>query len=366
MPKLITQVKKYKKNYFASVSMESVFHRAMDFRSFSREFHFSVFFFWIVISGGIYYGMYTALSVFTFNALGISLPLAAAASKKFCDDVITMSYFCFGNIFSDSIAIVIAKIIILLYTVPLFLILFNVGKKRLIAYLNTIKEFRGDKPQKYNDSINLVGLCKDIAMDIGVQTPDIAVTPLIIPKMRAEYIGFPYFKSYISMSKACFKLEDSEIEGPMAHEIFHIKHHSFKWYLLNLLSDFTLFGNGFLAVLTNSYLNELKADEFAAQWLQKRNIPLSNFINALKFLVGSADYAKKEDMSLGLGIEEEKEEKEEMSVGSHSERLKTILSRIKNNFNIVFEMYFGNHIMSYIHPSLEERIARVKAIENGS
>ena len=41
---------------------------------------------------------------------------------------------------------------------------------------------------------------------------------------------------------------------------------------------------------------------------------------------------------------------------------KSIFGRVKQNFNVLFQMYFGEEILSYIHPSLEERIKRIEAM----
>lgn len=358
--RLVSQIKEYIKNYFIAASTGSIFQSALDFRGFSKKFSFLVFFFWIIVSVGIYWGTYTTLSVFTFNVLGVGLPFVADVSEKFCNDINFIFYFFLKPHIPARISITFSKVIIFIYTLPLFWILFKIGEKKINTYLDNIKEFRSNWLRVDNDRKNLLELCNDIALANKVQPPNIIVIPSIVPKMETKYIGFPYFKSYILITEGCLKFTDYEIAGLLAHEIHHIKYHSFKWRLLNLMSDYTLFGNGFLAVITNSYLKELEADERAIRWLQKQKMPLSNFVNALQIMAVSATLDEIEVTSPRGGSRKEKD------IRVCFKWIKLFFGRLRNNANTVVEIYFGNQILSYIHPTLEDRIKRIQVMVNSS
>lgn len=174
--------------------------------------------------------------------------------------------------------------------------------------------------------------------------------------LSTKYIGFPYFTSCIFISEGCLKFTQLEMEGLIAHEIYHAKQHTLKWYLMKLLSDYSLFGGGFLAVASNSYYNELKADEYAISWLVRNNGSIDAYINSLIMLSSLRSVFERKHHGLNLVSEDPiTKEKELFTNGS-------ILNKIRMNINILLDVYFSDEILSYIHPSLEERRNRLKEI----
>ena len=164
---------------------------------------------------------------------------------------------------------------------------------------------------------------------------------------------FPFFRPYIRLTDGVFKkLKSLELMCLIVHEMYHIKRHSFKWYLLNLFSDFTFFGTGFLSIATDSYQFELDADYHAACWA-KENGAVFDFINALRIM--SWSYFPKEGVDLDIGggdfITSKEEKMEELFIKKNIRKI-----------DAFFELYFGDEIFSYIHPPLEKRIERIKEI----
>jgi Zn-dependent protease with chaperone function len=44
------------------------------------------------------------------------------------------------------------------------------------------------------------------------------------------------------------------------------------------------------------------------------------------------------------------------------DKKESLIKRLKRNIDALFELYFGEEILSYIHPPLEERIERIRAM----
>ena len=191
-----------------------------------------------------------------------------------------------------------------------------------------------------------------------MDAPPIAVIPSRAFYASTKIVGFPGFKTYIVISERCLELKDEELEGILAHELFHIKHHAVIWYLLNLLSDISLFGNGFLVVLINSYQNELDSDRFVVKWLEENKIMASNYIDALRIMTLSSSLYEVKD--IGIRIREFNDK-----AGLRTDiNGKPLINKVIGKIKILNEFYFGDLVISYIHPSVDERIERIKAMES--
>jgi Zn-dependent protease with chaperone function len=243
----------------------------------------------------------------------------------------------------------------LVYSAPLLLIILQVTTKRLNSYAKDVQLIRKFKLTGNNKEFRLYELCRVIADCFDAAKPDIVLVPSKLPIIATKYIGAPYFRSYILLSQGCLNMKEAELAALLAHEIYHVKRHTFKWYLLNLLSDYTLFGTGFLAITTNSYAYELEADYHAAIWA-KRMGSVSDFINALQKLALVASTTRRKVNGLGL--------KTINNVATEIEEYqkKSFLVKLGKNINLLFQIYFGDKILSYIHPPLELRIERITAI----
>lgn len=354
-PKLFLRIKERIKIFYLITPKESDFHKAINPSGFIKKYSLSVLFFWITGSVGIYWVTYTSLSILIFDIFGRALPYSETVARKFCGDVTLGLCLFFDPQLNRSSVTVVAHVMILLYLFPLFLVLLKFGKKRLDGYLYDLAVLRKHSLSEKNYNSCLFRICKEIALNLGVNVPRIILIPSKVPRIFAKYVGFPIFTSCIFVSDACLKMRTTEIEGLLAHEMHHIKGHCFRWYLLNLLSDYTLFGTGFLAVTTNSYLEELRADDFAVDWLRKeKKIPTSDFVNALRIMAVSVSVTEIRGSALGLIAEGEANGK------TSSKRKKSLLRKLRKNIGTLFEMYFGDEILSYIHPTLNERISRIE------
>lgn len=163
----------------------------------------------------------------------------------------------------------------------------------------------------------------------------------------------PFSYPIIVMTKrAIDTLTAQELSAVLAHEIWHVKKHSMRYAILNWFSKTSLFGNGFhtLAISTMEY--EFEADAFAVQYLRSAGISHEALVAALvKFSTDRQQSRALAFSNSALYLTSTELENEKERVG------------FLGNLRWLFEIYFGDLIISYIHPTLDERINRI--MQNG-
>ena len=182
-----------------------------------------------------------------------------------------------------------------------------------------------------------------------------------------SFLGFPVYRNILIIKRQTvdqlMKRGDA-LEAFLAHEIYHLKQHTIIWKILNLLSDFTLLGNGFLAILRSSYELEFSADIFAADWLKKQGKDPAGIVSALDAsseineeshisqLIGNLNFAK--------GIENQEYRKNIIKISEESSRIQKFIINLK----LLYQLYFSEYIISYIHPDINYRVERIEEYIN--
>ena len=146
-------------------------------------------------------------------------------------------------------------------------------------------------------------------------------------------------------------LQDDELQAILAHEIHHLERHSSRFWWADFLSEWTLFGKGCLAMTYDSRQIEFECDEFAVRYLTSNGIRKTALIKALnKAVIANSmleHLAPSKSMlsfvDSGLPIKEDK-------------------INTKEKLKWLYELFFGDLIISYIHPTIEERIKRIEAL----
>lgn len=355
--KIARGVNRYRSKYYKNLNNMSVFYKASQLTRYKRHFSFVIFFQWIILSIFIINGVFYTFSVIEFAIIKNNIIFDNDIGKSFYNGLLMCADDLFSASISDTIKIAFIYFAIFIYSIPLFWMFFMLISKRVRGYLNGIKDLNRSLTND-EDSLKLNIIVSEIALQLSMRSPQIVIFDSKNLNIESCFLGFPFFKSYIRLTKGIIKtLDKTKIEGLIAHEMYHIKHHTLKWYLLNLLSDYTLFGAGYLAATTDSFSNELQADDFAIKWLKKKNGHTSEFIDGLQMIALSAENIGRS--SLGLWFNDgEKGEAESTRIKEES-----FYKKLKINIDGLSELYFGDKILTYIHPPLGERIERIKAIE---
>lgn len=353
-PFLIRAIRRWRVEFFSGNEWILFRRPAADFSTYVKSFSFVIFSLWIVCSGVLYLLIYTAFGAAEFCLLDKNVIFTSEVVQQFCMGTYAIFGYFLSSITGIAASVTIAKFWIIIYFLPLFWAIYKVVVKRIKNYNGIMRDVKKYLVNRGDDYIALNRLCKKIAEDLEIPVPKLAIIPNHFPFLFAKYVGVPYFRSFIFVSKGCLNLKESELAGLLAHEMYHVKNHTLKWYALNLLSDITLFGTGFLAVTTNTYNYELEADQYAASWVN-RNGDVSDYINALRVtssfpinLAGS--HLNASPPKTGDTRDNDKE--------------KSVFKKIKRKIDVIFEFYFGDEILSYIHPPIEYRIEKIIGFGN--
>ena len=157
---------------------------------------------------------------------------------------------------------------------------------------------------------------------------------------------------------------DGELDALLAHEVWHLKRHIFKLRLVCLISDYTFFGNGFLAMFQNFFQIEKEADEFAIKWLKEND----RSITALKSLLEQQEeineiYNLSMEPSLSgsslnfVMLKDDSYRKKLLTWYDKSSEIKKIWINLK----LLYQIYFSEEILSYFHPPITERIRWIQS-----
>jgi Zn-dependent protease with chaperone function len=183
--------------------------------------------------------------------------------------------------------------------------------------------------------------------------------PLIVidgeERLTATVLNVFPMRRALRISKGILQsLSVDELDAVLAHEIWHLRSHSLRFSLLDSLSKWTLFGKGFLALALDTSEMEHKADKFSVTYLGTKGIGRDALISALEKILIINSLLK------------------HLAPSSSLQAIAQAISKnrpvdIRTAAALFYEMYFGDIILSYVHPTIDERIERINAIDlNGT
>lgn len=286
-----------------------------------------------------------SILVFSFWAMSSVLSLGAIylAISGLGQIVVGQLYF-FHNAAIEGLEIVYGRLGVVLYSVPPLAI--------LVAFVHKDRSKRARIRQSRRASKELVELVDQIFNEANIQPPHVVVDEKsIIP--RVSFV--PATGSLLWINPRILKILDlDQLRGVLAHEGFHLKRHSRIFALLDWISEWTLFGHGFLVIALDTGNLEYGADQFATDFLRRKrtlNESKEILVSALETLIIEEQWQKhlaRSQSRLGFG---------EHDFGV-DEAPRTFTGKVR----WLYEVYFGDKIISYLHPTLEERIERIEAM----
>lgn len=360
--RILESLNLYKRGY-KNLEFQSAFSNDI----FTKAFSIIVFVIWIVCSFAALFGVYFAFSSLEFllfgknyflqnNFLRLSVTnleaffefigffielstlnknMSISAASKAITGILTRPKYC---------PFLLSRLIIALYALPLIIIFFILLNKWFKEVLTIKRLMSNFVPNNLRET--LAEICQSSRIKIPVFV--LKNEPIIMSETK--WI-FPFGNCIIISNKATEFLDNKEVEALLAHEIGHIKHHTFVFNLLDFLSQITLFGKGFLISVLNTKEMEYRADDFSLKWISRKGYPKDILKNLLKKIVITNSTLKYFAYSRSLlGFSELNPSFEE------SEQKLNFWSRLK----LLYALYFGDIILSYVHPSIEERINRIE------
>ena len=253
------------------------------------------------------------------------------------------------------LASVVARVILMLWATPYLLIIVGAAFSKYLFDWHGREAWR---PTKLPVNRNLPGLVK-ICAKLGMPVPEVRVVASPAIRARVTYLLMPWPRGALLIStSALSSLGDAKLEALLAHEMWHLKSHAVKTALLNLLSRCSLFGNGFLAVVQDSFMLEFEADDFAVRWARYRGFDRNVVGDMLVTLQSHNKLVKDSEESAALSVLPSYRPGAPKSISIGSLAKATFCQRLTARIILFVDMYFRNRVLSYLHPTLDERIAR--------
>jgi len=293
---------------------------ATDFKPFSL----AILIIWLSFSLINLIGLYFSLSFTEYILFGKNFLFHNPSSKAFFD----------GDFFS--------KVLWGGYAVPLLGLWFVFAYKRTKEFLDSYKlMMKNQAPQE------LQAMIADICSFAGVNMPKIVISSEDVIAANVKHI-FLFGTALKITQKTLRELNKQELEALLAHEVFHLKKHSLKFSILNSLSEWTLFGSGFLTLVQDSKEVEFEADRFSLAWLKEKGLGRGVLINLLDkvSLLNSASGLAFSDSAMSFSASLRKKDAKNLDP----------LALLR----FIDEMFFGDMVISYIHPTASERIRRIE------
>lgn len=216
-----------------------------------------------------------------------------------------------------------------LYSFPMLAILMTL----IFRWLNQLlRAMRAETPEWLEQDV------ARMAVDCGVSTPAIVVVDDIradADTSRALPLG-----NVLTLTNTTLKvLTGDELRAVIAHELWHFRKHSSLFSFLDLLSRWSLFGKGFLTVMLNTKAMEYQADAHAVAYLVR---------------AGMSQAAATQVLAKALE-----------TIVAHNEVAKYLTaSQVRpTRVRMFYEIYFGDRIWWYAHPTIDERIRRLETLQ---
>lgn len=353
---------------FFSSHPDSDYYKALQPQKKSRLFHLLVILLWLLISMFNLLGLYWSLSIFEKNIFDTNSFFPSELATMLFENIKTVLMIVMISDAEISTILIVHKLIMLAYSLPAILIFLFVLRKNIQSAWTSFALLQ--KPSKENtDQENyLTKKVKDICRFANVKLPVIRIVDTKDIDAKTKYLGFPIYRNTLIVSKKMIEElqgHDDEMDALLAHEIGHMKQHNFTRRLLCLFSDYSLFGNGFLALLQNSFQMEKEADEFSIQWLSQKYSGKKRASDILQSLLERIEEIQWKNKFFTAGVlrfsmsRNDDYRRELINVFDNSSMLK----KIKINLQLMSQMYFGEEIISYFHPPIIERISWIQKNE---
>lgn len=329
---------------YKSTDSRSGLQLAFEKNSFSNVFSVFIFAIWIFCALSTVMGFYFSAAGLEYGFTGNNLLLGSNMIEIVKNNFRILFSF-IATVGNKAVPVeFILRMLFLIYAIPLAAI-FSVLIVRWIAELRRVAVWR-----RANPAGEIKDITKKICISLGIRLPVFVISdePVITGSIKTVFpigIVFKISKNTIEM------LGKDELTAMIAHEMAHLKKHSFMYSLLDFLSEWTFFGKGFLAIVTNSKEAEFEADRFACNWLISNGHDKKVLISALqKSVVANAM----------LGYLAPSNSIMSFSDGKTAELNHDI--NFAKRMRLCYELYFGDLVLSYVHPSIEERIKKIEGL----
>lgn len=344
---------------------ESIYIQSLQPENTSYVLNILILFLWITISLAFLFGFYCTSTVFERTILGFNFIFKSEFGIAFFENTKAMLEM-FGHIIGGAYSPLFHRLFMLLYSLPVIALFILVLQKRIESTLTGYCMLQKLSGRHHEITSQLSEKVGGICRFANVLPPTVLVLNSSDINAETRYLGFPVFKNILTISKGTWgelSVNEDELDVLLAHEVWHIKKHTLARRMLCLLSDYSLFGNGFLALFQNSYRIEKEADAFAVKWVMAKYQDAGRAMHSLKSLLERREEINwrnrmfRPGSSLSFGMLRNDSYRNDLLKSFDTA---TRIERLKINLKLLYQMYFGEEILSYFHPSISQRVAWIE------
>ena len=325
---------------------------------------------WMVLAPVNIVGAYLALSTLEGVLLGHHWIFPGAIADGFRECMMVVFTFIFHKGTSLWLATILSQGVVIIYCAPIVCLIILVLVKTTRRIVADVILFKDNRLNSRDVPADVLSCVRDISNYAGIQTPYIRIMPSVGLYASATVLIIPFRRTVLTVSSGSMKLlGPMELACLLAHEISHTKQkRSRQFQILNLLSQLSFFGNGWLLGGFDWFAAEYEADAFALAWSKKMlgdekgravmtnlfsQLQQQEVIQALSLLNSGQDAGFLSVEAAWLPDRIRREVSLYSKIG--------LWRRVRARAAVYYLMFFGDTILTYCHPSIDQRMARVAA-----
>jgi len=318
--------------------------------------------FWFVKIIGLYF-TFTIMERVVFSS---NYFFNSKLAILFFENIKTSFLFLWQSKIDSNLISIFHRTIMLLYATPMIAFVFLIFRKNLKLSLEEYSLIKKQSKSHTEIEKQISKKIKKMCEYTGISLPIIKVIDSLDINAETKYLGFPLFKNILVIPQGTWdelKENEGELDILLAHEIWHIKKHNLLRRTLCFISDYSFFGNGFLTLLQNSFQIEREADDFAAKWIVQKYGDGKKAVSLLRSLLERIEEAnwkntmfQQSSFSNFSMLKNSSNRTGFLEMFNESSRIQ----KVKINLRLFLQIYFGEEIQSYFHPSNDQRINWVK------
>lgn len=323
---------------------------------------------WALLAPLNLFGVYQVMSSVELAIIGHTVMFPSSVAHVLFNNVILLIGSIWGNHISVHDAVVIVRLGLLLYGIPIVVLVGMVVAKTGWRVIEMVRDNCMTTAAVVPPHV--MTLLGSIAEYAKVRTP-------LIRTIMSAGIGAsirvpisPFGRARVALSTASVEiLDELELGCLMAHEVGHLRQRRSRYFrMLAVISQLTFFGNGWFLGGMNSFLGEIESDAFALSWAKYHTSPDRGRIGMLSLL----RKLRQQEMDIALSMLGNTQGDDHLSVdapwlpvsvrrrlGSYESA--TVFGRIRTAIAIYYQVYLGDTTLLYLHPSLVQRIAFIES-----
>lgn len=190
---------------------------------------------------------------------------------------------------------------------------------------------------------NVIETINSVCLEMRIKCPILLIDDNV--QLETQYILGVGMVLWLP-KKTLKRLKYEHLVAIFAHEMYHVKKHNFIFSMLCELSEWTLFGKGFLVFSLNTHQIEYDADAFAVKYLKAHNLSKDALSKALHIISIESFIERDKSGARGLRF---------LLINTERERPDERKISFTDKLNIFLRFYYGDAVLTYLHPTIEQR-----------